>query len=166
MSGNGPSVDIEPYRPGDRDGFARLVASVLGEYGFVVDPVLEADLDDPARAYGAVWVARDPDGGGGDLVGSVAIRVLDGGDMAELKRMYLDPAYRGQGIGRALLNRAIDWARDRGCRVIVLDTSGAMVAAKGLYESAGFVRTGTRTEVGEHDSRCEVLYRLELGDRS
>jgi hypothetical protein len=53
-----------------------------------VDPVLEADLDDPQRAYGAVWVAA----GNHEVVGSVAIRVIDGGATAELKRMYLQPA--------------------------------------------------------------------------
>lgn len=47
-------------------------------------------------------------------------------------------------------------------RAVVLDTSEAMTAARALYESAGFVRTGTRTETGVHDSPCEILYRLEL----
>jgi ribosomal protein S18 acetylase RimI-like enzyme len=44
----------------------------------------------------------------------------------------------------------------------VLDTSTAMTAAQHLYKSAGFARTGTRTETGAHDSRCEVLYKLDL----
>jgi ribosomal protein S18 acetylase RimI-like enzyme len=104
-----------------------------------------------------VWVAIDDD----HLVGSIAIRLLDDGQ-AQLKRMYLQPEHRGRGLGRTLLSHAIHWARDRGCQAIVLDTSTAMTAAQRLYESAGFSRTGTRTEAGANDSRCEVLYRLDL----
>jgi hypothetical protein len=37
-----------------------------------------------------------------------------------------------------------------------------MMAAQRLYESAGFARTGTRTETGAQGSRCEVLYKLDL----
>jgi len=158
MGGTGDPLDIRAYQPPDREGFAGLVSEVLGEYGFTVDPVLDADLDDPQRAYGGVWVATDE----GEVVGSVAIRLLDGDQVAELKRMYLKAAYRGRGLGRSLLGRAIEWAKSRGCRSIVLDTSTTMTAAQRLYETAGFARTGARTEIGMHDSRCEILYRLDL----
>lgn len=152
---------IRPYRPQDQDAFARLVSTVLGEYGFGVDPLLEADLDDPQQAYGAVWVATD----NGEVIASVAIRLLEPGQLAELKRMYVKKAYRGRGLGRRLLRQAVEWAESQGCRSIVLDTATAMTAAQRLYETAGFVRTGTRTEAGRHDSRCEILYQLELPPR-
>lgn len=152
------SVEIRPYGRDDRDGFARLVAHVLAEYGFTVDPILEADLQDPPARYGAIWVACDD----GRVVGSVAMRILDDGQTAELKRMYLEPSYRGIGLGRDLLGRAVTWARQQRCRAVVLDTSEAMTAAQGLYRSAGFSQTGTRTERGAQGSRCEVLYSLEL----
>jgi ribosomal protein S18 acetylase RimI-like enzyme len=157
MSGPAEHVEIRPYEPADRAGFAQLVATVLTEYGFSVDPILEADLEHPEISYQGLWVAVDDH----RLVGSVAIRLLDDGQ-AELKRMYLQPGHRGRGLGRTLLNQAIQWARNRGCHAIVLDTSTAMTAAQGLYESAGFSRTGTRTEAGANGSRCEVLYSLVL----
>ena len=153
-------IEIRPYEPQDRDGFARLVSHVLAEYGFTVDPLLEADLDAPQSCYQAIWVAVDD----GQVVGSVAMRVLDDGMTAELKRMYLQPAYRGRSLGRSLLDQAIAWAQQRPCRTIVLDTSQAMTAAQRLYESVGFHRTGTRTEQGSHDARCEVLYALSLAE--
>ena len=139
-------------------GFVSLVSDVLSEYGFRVDPVLDADLDAPEQSYDAVWVAVDDDA----LIGSVAIRRIGDGGVAELKRMYLRPSMRGRGLGRALLAEAVRWASAAGCRSIVLDTSPAMAAAQGLYESVGFRRTGTRTEVGPTDERCEVLYELVL----
>jgi ribosomal protein S18 acetylase RimI-like enzyme len=155
-------ISIRSYEPKDREGFARLVSTVLREFGLTVDPVLEADLDDPQRVYGAVLVATDND----EVIGSVAIRVIGEGATAELKRMYLQPAYRGRGLGRSLLDQAIGWAHSQRCRSIVLDTSTAMTAAQRLYQAAGFLRTGTRTETGTHDSRCEILYKLELSNRS
>ena len=156
------AVSVRSYEPRDREGFALLVSTVLSEFGLAVDPVLEADLDDPGGVYSAVWVAAEND----EVVGSVAVRLLDGGATAELKRMYLRPAYRGRGLGRNLLDLAIAWAHRQGCSSIVLDTSTTMTAAQRLYEAAGFVGTGTRTEKGTRDSRCEVLYKLELAGPS
>jgi GNAT superfamily N-acetyltransferase len=151
-------IGIRTYQPGDRDQFAELVSAVLAEYGFSVDPVLESDLEDPTLAYNQIWVATD----GERVVGSVAMRLLGDGKVAELKRMYLQSAYRGRGLGQALLHQAVTWAQAQRCRSVALDTSAAMTAAQRLYESAGFVPTGTRTETGAHDSRCEVLYTLRL----
>jgi putative acetyltransferase len=158
MTGPAEDVEIRLYEPPDQPGFAHLVATVLAEYGFKVDTRLEADLEHPSTSYECIWVAVD----NGRVIGSVATRLVDDGKAAELKRMYLQPQYRGRGLGRALLGHAIHWAKDRGCRYIVLDTASAMTAAQHLYESTGFARTGTRTETGAHDSRCEILYRLDL----
>jgi GNAT superfamily N-acetyltransferase len=158
MVGPAQDVKIRPYEPRDQTGLAHLVATVLAEYGFNVDPILEADLEHPHTCYQGLWVAVHDD----YVIGSVAIRLLGDREVAELKRMYLQPEYRRRGLGWGLLNRAVDWAKDRGCRSIVLDTSAAMTAARHLYESAGFARTGTRTETGAHDTRCEVLYKLDL----
>lgn len=150
-------LSLRPFQSGDLDGFRALVESVLDEYGFVPDPVLESDLRDPVGKYDQVWVAVDGDA----VVGSVALRQLGKGEL-ELKRMYLYPDYRGRGLGKRLLEQALQWARAEGAVAIVLDTSEAMLEAQRLYESVGFVRTGLRTERGEFDSRCEVLYRLTL----
>lgn len=160
MADAASGIQIRPYQAQDRGGFARLVSDMLAEYGFTVDPVLETDLDAPQSRYQAIWVAVDA----GQVVGSVAMRVLDDGITAELKRMYLLPAYRGRGLGRSLLDQGIAWAQKRQCRTLVVDTSQAMTAAQRLYESVGFHRTGTRTEQGAHDARCEVLYALTLAE--
>jgi GNAT superfamily N-acetyltransferase len=138
-------------------GFRALVAETLGEFGFTEDPDIDADLADPLAHYDAVWVVEDGD----RVVGSVAIRAACDGE-AELKRMYLVPDRRGRGLGRRLLERALEWARDGGLATVTLDTTEEMAAARSLYESVGFRAVGSRTEVGERDSRCEILYRLDL----
>jgi hypothetical protein len=47
MSGAAEHVEIRPYEPADQAGFAQLVATVLAEFDFHVDPILEADLGHP-----------------------------------------------------------------------------------------------------------------------
>lgn len=151
-------VEIRAYHPDDRDHFRQLVAALLAEYDLETDPVLESDLEDPSRSYDAVWLATVR----GLPVGSVAIRRIRRQAIAELKRLYLHPAHRGQGIGRALLHEALEWARTHGCTSVVLDTAPAMTSAQHLYRAVGFVETGKRTEIGAHDSRCQITYRLDL----
>ncbi len=150
-------VEIVPYRARFREGFAGVVATVLAELGFAVDPVLDADLAQPEAHYGGIWLALAD----GQVVGSVAVRRSAPG-AAELKRMYLLPAFRGMGLGRRLLGLAVAWAREQDCSRLHLDTGSDMAAAQGFYESYGFVRTGSRTEVGGNEQRCEVLYELAI----
>jgi ribosomal protein S18 acetylase RimI-like enzyme len=57
---------------------------------------------------------------------------------AYLEELYVVPERRGQGLGRALLEAAMDHARERGAARIDLNTSVDDVAARALYESAGF----------------------------
>jgi ribosomal protein S18 acetylase RimI-like enzyme len=57
---------------------------------------------------------------------------------AYLEELYVIPERRGHGLGRALLEAAMEHARDRGAAHIDLNTSETDVAARALYESAGF----------------------------
>jgi ribosomal protein S18 acetylase RimI-like enzyme len=53
--------------------------------------------------------------------------------------LYVAPARRGRGLGRALMEAAIDLARRRGCDFMDLGTSEDDVAARHLYERLGFI---------------------------
>ena len=147
-------VDIVPFEPEHAAGFAALVVDTLREFGFERDAALDSDLDDPAGTYAALWIAMAE----GGVVGSVALRDL-GGDAYELKRMYLSSACRGRGVGKQLLATALDWARAHSARVVRLDTTERMVAARHLYESAGFVRVpGEAPRQGQQ----RLLYELRV----
>lgn len=74
----------------------------------------------------------------GRPAGCVAVRRFEK-DTAELKRMYVRPAHRGQGIGRRLGEEALALARRLGYRTIRLDTLPQMGKAIALYHSLGFV---------------------------
>jgi putative acetyltransferase len=67
----------------------------------------------------------------------------------ELKRLYVRPEYRRNGVGRALMKRAEDEARARGYRSLVLTTSAEMMPlAQALYDSLGYETTETyRTDL-------------------
>jgi len=70
-------------------------------------------------------------------VGCVALRRFDAGT-GEVKRLYVQPAHRGHGLGQALAEAVIDAARAIGYRRLVLDTLERMTAARSLYAAAGF----------------------------
>jgi GNAT superfamily N-acetyltransferase len=146
---------IVPFEPGHVDGFRSLVTETLREFGFERDPEFDADLEDPAATYTALWVAVGEDDA---VVGSVALRDLGDGAV-ELKRMYLRSDQRGRGLGKQLLELALDWARANEMRVVRLDTSERMVAAQRLYEANGFERVpGDAPRQGQ----CRLLYELRL----
>jgi GNAT superfamily N-acetyltransferase len=86
-----------------------------------------------------------PPGGGFLLLLSDDGRVVAGGGVkrldertGEIKRMYVAPAVRGQGVGRELLAALEGLARDLGYAVARLDTGAKQPGARRMYERAGF----------------------------
>ncbi len=69
--------------------------------------------------------------------GTIALRRLDR-TAGELKRLYLRPKYRGHGLGRRLLEAAMERAAAMGYQSLYADTLPSMVDALGLYQRAGF----------------------------
>jgi GNAT superfamily N-acetyltransferase len=149
------AVDIVPFEPEHAAEFAALVRDTLREFGFEPDPELDRDLDDPAGTYAALWIAL----AGGVVVGSIALRDL-GGDAYMLKRMYLRSACRGRGVGKQLLATALDWTRANRGRVVRLDTTDRMVAARHLYESVGFAQVPG--EGPPRQGQRRLLYELTI----
>jgi GNAT superfamily N-acetyltransferase len=96
---------------------------------------LDADEVRPGR--GSFLIARRA----GAAVACGALRKL-GGHVGEIKRMYVDPAERGRGVGRAMLAALEMEARGLGLRRLVLETGSRQPDALALYERAAFARTG------------------------
>jgi GNAT superfamily N-acetyltransferase len=95
---------------------------------------------------------------GNTICGSVVVSAKSG-RVGKLSGFYVSDAYRGHGIGRALLQAAVEASRDTGLASLYLETWGGMRAAGQLYESTGWVR-------GEDlptSSGADRSYWLELG---
>src|SRR5580698_4262155 len=82
----------------------------------------------------------------GQPAGCIALRRVDR-DRAEAKRLYVRPAFRGLGLGRALMEWVMVEARAADYREIVGDTMPVMRDALALYERIGFERAGTAPAV-------------------
>lgn len=115
-----------------------LVREIFIEYSQVpgVDlqrEVFERELKTLPLPYQMIILAMD----GGHPAACVALRQLGGG-FGELKRLYVRPAYRGEGLAKTLIRMVIDEARLSGFGGVRLDTLATMGPAIALYLSLGF----------------------------
>lgn len=92
----------------------------------------------PLIRSGELTVLLAGDGRHGFAVLRFRPSVYTGALDAYLEELYIVPERRGRGLGRALLETAMGYARERGAAHIELNTSENDVAARGLYESIGF----------------------------
>jgi ribosomal protein S18 acetylase RimI-like enzyme len=74
---------------------------------------------------------------GNEVVGCGALRPLSS-DVCEMKRLYVRPAFRGKGVGGAMINALISAAREIGYQRMRLDTLASMATAIAIYRSLGF----------------------------
>jgi GNAT superfamily N-acetyltransferase len=113
-----------------------------------------------AADVSVVLVARDD---AGTAVGCGALRAL-GGDVAEVKRMYVAPAARGRGLSRLLLAGLEDAARSRGWTTLRLETGPRQPEAIALYEGAGYrAIPAFGAYVDSPDAGCSLYYERVLG---
>jgi steroid delta-isomerase-like uncharacterized protein len=142
----------------------QLIFGILADYSLATDPAgTDADLQDVERYYfqrgGCFHVLTDA---AGHIIGSVAL-LPDAQGHAELRKMYLAPTHRGQGLGRRLLEHALAEARSRGITRLWLETASVLKEALQLYERYGFTPF-TSSSSQPHSSRCDALYELTLSD--
>ena len=94
----------------------------------------------------------------GEHAGCIALRRNDG-KSCELKRLYVRPAFRGQGVASALVERLLDDAREIGYAYVQLDTLPFLAEAIGLYRKYGFYET---PPYNENPMGTSIYMRLDL----
>lgn len=106
------------------------------------------------RQRGELWVARSLSDG--VLVGMVIFvsaqskaKKLAEADEGEIQLLAVLPEYRGQGLGYQLLEQAMDFARQSGCKKLLLWTQDSMESAKRLYRKVGFCPRNQFTQQGK-----------------
>lgn len=131
-------VDIRHVTPADiprvRALLEEYVAWIALDLSFQeIDAELNALPGEYAPPRGALLVACRAD----VPVAMIGLRPLDAAT-CEMKRLYVQPSARGQGLARALIVRLLDEARALGYREMRLDTLPMMGDAQGLYVALGF----------------------------
>jgi ribosomal protein S18 acetylase RimI-like enzyme len=118
-----------------------------------------AELENFLPPRGALVLAMD----GEEAVGMGGLRPATS-DIAEIKRMYVRPGYRGQRLGRRILDRLVEEARASGYRYVRLDSAPFMRSAHAIYRAAGFkeVQPFAGTEIPEHLHHECLFMMLEL----
>jgi GNAT superfamily N-acetyltransferase len=138
----------------------RLTTAQQAELRARYDGDTEPGTPPSAADVSVVLVARDDDG---TAVGCGALRAL-GGDVAEVKRMFVVPAARGRGVSKLLLAGLEDAARARGWTTLRLETGPRQPEAIALYEGAGYrAIPAFGAYVEEPDAGCSLYYERVLG---
>jgi RimJ/RimL family protein N-acetyltransferase len=140
-------VEIRPARPSDAASYLRMWSAVVGEGRWVRTETVRFS----ARGYRRLF--RNPVTGDharlvavsrGQVVGNLVIERLAhpvNRHVATLG-MAVDAAWRGRGIGTALLSAAMRWARAEAVEKVSLEVYPSNVAAIALYRKFGFVQEG------------------------
>ena len=119
------------------------LAMLPGDYAAPRGTLLLALVrQEPDAAFSHENTLKLADGSIAQVAGCCALRPLDSADCpnsAEMKRLYVRPAFRGMGLGRQLADAILDTARHAGYSHVLLDTLDDMEAARTLYEELGFV---------------------------
>jgi len=158
-----PAILRDP-QPGDMGWVVQSHGALYArEYGF--DSSFEALVAEISAKFLAsfdasrerCWIAEID----GAPVGSVfLVRQTD--DIAKLRLLLVDPAGRGQGLGRRLVGECIAFARACGYRKITLWTQSILLTARKIYQDAGFVLAATEPHRSFGQSLIGETWELEL----
>ena len=106
--------------------FEMLIAKLYGDF-----------VAAPATPPKSLWIAEC----GGEIAGSVYIvpaGAAEAADTAQLRMLYVEPAFRGRGVGRVLVEAAVRFSREAGYARVILWTQDCLSAARHIYQKAGF----------------------------
>jgi putative acetyltransferase len=130
---------LRPATARDEAPIEALIFSILKSYGLSED-MTDDDLHAIEEHYkdGMFDVLVDNSNGKKVIVGTVALHRTTP-ELCELRKMYLSPTHRGNGLGRLLMKHALDRAKELGYKQMWLESSKQLKEARNMYESYGFV---------------------------
>jgi ribosomal protein S18 acetylase RimI-like enzyme len=132
---------VRPARPSDTRAMAELFAAVAAERdGIATEPPV--DLEERTAVFTRTVTGSIVAVAGGRVVGLLHVEASRHG-FGEIG-MAVDRAWRGRGVGSALVRTAIDWARGAGLHKLCLEVFPHNAAGIALYRRAGFTEEGRR----------------------
>ena len=131
-------VKIVGARPDSREAMELLAEldAALHEYPYPAESRHAFSVEKLIRESVAFFVASYDE----QLAACGGVKLF--ADYGEVKRMYVRPAFRGKGVGKAILNHLAEHARSNGINMLRLETGIYQVEAIGLYDGWGFQRRG------------------------
>ena len=131
-------VKIRRFNVNDQDQAQKLITNILrNEFAMDQKAYLHSDLYSIADVYAGPREAFFVGEKENRVIGTVAVKE-ESKDTAILRRLFVSPKYRGKGYGRLLIQKALDFCKEKGYREIVFHASTTMKAAMGLCRSKGF----------------------------
>lgn len=132
---------LRMFTRSDNDGVKALILSILTkEYPFDKSAYSDSDLDKIGEVYGgkkdSFFVVEED----GDIVGTAGVKE-DSAENALLRRLFVDLKHRKKGYGTALLDKAIDFCREKGYRRVYFRCTDRMSDAMNLCMKKGFRET-------------------------
>ena len=142
---------------GDEKEVLKVIGEALSKYGLSLEPNgADFDVSDIEKYYlnnsGWFEVVLDDN----KIVGSVGVYHIDDNE-CELRKMYLLEGYQGKGIGKKLMDDALNMGRELGYKVMTLQTNSLLHKAIPLYEKSGF-----KYNSNEVCSRCDISMEKRL----
>lgn len=136
------AITIRPIAPGDNARLAHIVRTTLAEFGankpgtVYFDPTTDALYQLFQQPRSVYYVAEKE----GIIVGGGGIYPTQGlpPDTCELVKMYLIPEARGIGLGRQLIEKNLQYAKDQGFQYVYIETMPELKNALKAYEKLGF----------------------------
>ncbi len=126
----------------DNKRLAIIIREVLAEFGGNRPNTAYSDYDtdhmfEAYQAEGEIYFVAELDG---KLVGGSGIKLLtgDSGEICELQKLYINSDIRGLGIGKSLVEKCLEFAKNSGYKKCYLETFPNMDAAISLYKKFGF----------------------------
>lgn len=151
-------MNIRTYQPGDEDNIIALNDTVLKEFGFAFSPELDRDILNIPKYYtnrkGQYFVLEKGD----SIVGSIAVSKISD-KVCKMRHFYIAKDYRGQGWGRKLYDKALEFIQSAGYEEIWLSTAAEFKDAIRFYERAGFKKS---LKPLWHYKRAGIFYILKL----
>lgn len=159
------TVEISAITAADDRAVCTIIRQVGSEFGAVGEGFGPADteVEQMSQHYddqtGSLYLVAAK---AGRIVGGCGVAPWAGSQqICELRKLFLLAESRGQGIGRALTVRCLEYARRQGYQACYLDTLSSMTSAIGLYEKLGFVHLDAPLEGAIHHG-CDVWMLLKL----
>jgi len=135
-------ITIRPIQPVDNPALALIIRNTLTEFGAANPGTVYYDattdtLSELFQASGSAYFVAEANGrilGGGGIFPTEGLPE----DTCELVKMYLLPEARGIGLGRTLIEKCIETAREKGYRQVYLETLNELHFALKIYAKFGF----------------------------